>query len=61
MKAEAWKKKKKVKTKKGISWCNIPQKAGSDYYENEFSCFFIDFSFEKFTQEIISSNAGPCL
>ena len=27
-------KKKKVKTKKGISWCNIPQKAGSDYYVN---------------------------
>ena len=54
-------KNKKVKTKKGISWCNIPQKAGSDYYVNEFSCFFIDFSFKKFTQEIISSNAGPCL
>ena len=28
------KKKKKVKKKKGNYWCNIPQKAGSDYYVN---------------------------
>ena len=43
-----------------MSWWNILQRAGLHYYVNDFPGTFVDFSFKKFTREIISFNAGPC-
>ena len=43
-----------------ITWCNVLRRAGADYCINDFPGTFVDFSFKKFTQEIISPYADPC-
>ena len=43
-----------------MSGCNIIRETGSDYYVNDFPGTFVDFSFKKFTQEIMRSYANPC-
>ena len=44
-----------------MSLFNIIRETGSDYYANDFPGTFVGFSFKKFTQEIMSSYADPCL
>ena len=51
---------KKKHTISEMSECNVLRRAGSDSCVNNLPGTFVDFRFKKFTQEIISSYAGPC-
>ena len=44
-----------------MSWCNVLQRAGSNYCVNDnFPGTLVNFHLKKFTQERISSSVDPC-